>query len=151
MRSSARGTRENRERFLLTHPVNAICDRATLLQLCDAVANQGQRARAEHGGNNVIVDFTSAETTTVVNWIESDEQRRHYWLALAANALVRNERTAAIPKISAALYEAVVETLPTVDGLAGDLIPRLLLRVNFYEIAAALLTEAAAPSQQAAA
>ena len=99
----------------------------------------------------MIVDFTSAETTTVVNWIESDEQRRHYWLALAANALVRNERTAAIPKISAALYEAVVETLPSVDGLAGDLIPRLLLRVNFYEIAAALLTEASAPSQQAAA
>jgi hypothetical protein len=98
----------------------------------------------------VIVDFTSAETTTVVNWIESDEQRRSYWLAMAANALVRNERTAAIPKISAALYEAVVETLPTVEGLAGDLIPRLLLRVNFYEIAAALLAEAAETQKVAA-
>ena len=98
----------------------------------------------------MIVDFTSAETTTVVNWIESDEQRRSYWLAMAANALVRNERTAAIPKISAALYEAVVETLPTVEGLAGDLIPRLLLRVNFYEIAAALLAEAAESQKVAA-
>jgi hypothetical protein len=98
----------------------------------------------------VIVDFTSAETTTVVNWIESDEQRRHYWLTLAANALVRNDRTAAIPKISAALYEAVVETLPAVEGLAGDLIPRLLLRVNFYEIAAALLTEASESQKVAA-
>ena len=98
----------------------------------------------------MIVDFTSAETTTVVNWIESDEQRRRYWLALAASALVRNERTAAIPKISAALYEAVVETLPAVEGLAGDLIPRLLLRVNFYEIAAALLAEAS-DSQKVAA
>jgi hypothetical protein len=98
----------------------------------------------------MIVDFTSAETTTVINWIESDEQRRRYWLALAASALVRNERTAAIPKISAALYEAVVETLPTVEGLAGDLIPRLLLRVNFYEIAAALLAEASESQKVAA-
>jgi len=98
----------------------------------------------------VIVDFTSAETTTVINWIESDEQRRHYWLALASNALVRNERTAAIPKISAALYEAVVETLPAVEGLAGDLIPRLLLRVNFYEIAAALVAEASESQKVAA-
>ena len=99
----------------------------------------------------MIVDFTSAETTTVVNWIESDEQRRHYWLALAASALVRNERTAAISKISAALYEAVAETLPAVEGLAADLIPRLLLRVNFYEIAAALLAEASPESQKVAA
>ena len=98
----------------------------------------------------MIVDFTSAETTTVVNWIESNEERRRYWLALAASALVRNERTAAIPKISAALYEAVVETLPTVEGLAGDLIPRLLLRVNFYEIAAALLAEASESRKVAA-
>jgi hypothetical protein len=98
----------------------------------------------------VILDFTSAETTTVVNWIESNEERRRYWLALAASALVRNERTAAIPKISAALYEAVVETLPTVEGLAGDLIPRLLLRVNFYEIAAALLAEASESQKVAA-
>jgi hypothetical protein len=98
----------------------------------------------------MIVDFTSAETTTVINWIESDEQRRRYWLALAASALVRNERTAAIPKISAALYEAVVETLPAVEGLAGDLIPRLLLRVNFYEIAAALLAEASESQKVAA-
>jgi hypothetical protein len=98
----------------------------------------------------VIVDFTSAETTTVINWIESDEQRRRYWLALASNALVRNERTAAIPKISAALYEAVVETLPAVEGLAGDLIPRLLLRVNFYEIAAALVAEASESQKVAA-
>lgn len=99
----------------------------------------------------MIVDFTSAETTTVINWIESDEQRRRYWLALAANALVRNERTSAIPKISAALYEAVAETLPAAEGLAADLIPRLLLRVNFYEIAAALLTEASSESQKVAA
>jgi hypothetical protein len=98
----------------------------------------------------MVVDFTSAETTTVVNWIESDEQRRRYWLALAASALVRNERTAAIPKISAALYEAVVETLPAVEGLAGDLIPRLLLRVNFYEIAAALVAEASESQKVAA-
>ncbi len=98
----------------------------------------------------MIVDFTSAETTTVVNWIESDEQRRRYWVGLAASALVRNERTAAIPKISAALYEAVVETLPAVEGLAGDLIPRLLLRVNFYEIAAALIAEASESQKVAA-
>jgi hypothetical protein len=98
----------------------------------------------------MVVDFTSAETTTVINWIESDEQRRRYWLTLAASALVRNERTAAIPKISAALYEAVVETLPAVEGLAGDLIPRLLLRVNFYEIAAALIAEASESQKVAA-
>ena len=98
----------------------------------------------------MIVDFTSAETTTVINWIESDEQRHRYWLALASNTLVRNERTAAIPKISAALYEAVVEALPAVEGLAGDLIPRLLLRVNFYEIAAALVAEASEAQKVAA-
>jgi len=99
----------------------------------------------------VIVDFTSAETTAVINWIESDEQRRGHWLTLAANALARNERTVAIPKLSAALYEAVVETLPAAEGLAAELIPRSLLRVNFYEIAVALLAEAAANSHKVAA
>jgi len=99
----------------------------------------------------VLVDFTSAETTTVINWIEADEQRRHHWLTLAANALSRGDRTTAIPKISAALYDAVVESLPAVDGLAADLIPRSLLRVNFYEIAAALLREVSPEAERAVA
>jgi hypothetical protein len=133
-------------------------DPGTLFQLCgaegrstDSTKSSGPASAIQDGGNNVIVEFTSGETTTVINWIEADEQRRHYWLALAASALVRNERTAAISKISAALYEAVAETLPAVEGLAADLIPRLLLRVNFYEIAAALLAEASSESQKVAA
>jgi len=87
------------------------------------------------------VDFTSAETTAVINWIETDERRYQHWRDLTRRALTSSGRVGALPKISDALYDAVAKSLPMAEGLAGDLMPRLLVRVNFYEIANALVRD----------
>ena len=54
-------------------------------------------------------------------------------------------------KISDALYDAVSQTLPSADGLARDLLPGILMRVNFYEIAHALVRDIEQTSTAAAA
>ena len=99
----------------------------------------------------MLMDFTSAETTAVMDWIEADEQRNQLWQELAQRALRSSGRTMAISKLSDALFDAVEQTLPHTEGLAGQLVPRVLTRVNFYEIAAALVREAGNETAQAAA
>jgi|SRR5215813_10927422 len=98
----------------------------------------------------MILDFTSAETTAVMEWIEADETRNRLWHELAQRALRTSGPAMAISKLSDALFDAVEETLPHAEGLAGQLVPRVLTRVNFYEIAAALIREVANETAQAA-
>jgi hypothetical protein len=98
----------------------------------------------------MMIDFTSAETMAVVAWIEADEARNQLWHELAQRALRTSGRTMAISKLSDALFDAVEQTLPYTEGLAGQLVPRVLTRVNFYEIAAALVREADNETVQAA-
>jgi len=99
----------------------------------------------------MLMDFTSAETTAAMDWLEADEQRNQLWHELAQRALRSSGRTMAISKLSDALFDAVEQTLPHTEGLAGQLVPRVLTRVNFYEIAAALVREAGNETAQAAA
>jgi hypothetical protein len=99
----------------------------------------------------MMIDFTSAETMAVLEWIEADEARHQLWHELAQRALRTSGRTMAISKLSDALYDAVEQTLPHAEGLAGQLVPRVLTRVNFYEIAAALIREAGTEVTEAAA
>jgi hypothetical protein len=98
----------------------------------------------------MMMDFTSAETTAVMGWIEADEARNQLWRELAQRALKTSGRAMAISKLSDALFDAVEETLPHAEGLAGQLVPRVLTRVNFYEIAAALIREVSDETAQAA-
>jgi len=98
----------------------------------------------------MMLDFTSAETTAVIAWIEADEARNQLWHELAQRALRTSGPTMAISKLSDALFDAVEQTLPHTEGLAGQLVPRVLTRVNFYEIAAALVRQASNESAQAA-
>lgn len=98
----------------------------------------------------MMMDFTSAETTAVMNWIEADEGRCQLWHELAQRALRTSGATIAISKLSDALFDAVEQTLPQTDGLAGQLVPRVLTRVNFYEIAAALVRDVSQETAQAA-
>ncbi len=97
------------------------------------------------------VDFTSGETNAVINWIETDERRYRYWREMAHHAVTSFGQIAALSRVSEALYDAVARTLPESDGLVGDLLPRVLVRVNFYEIAAALIRDAEETSVDAAA
>src|SRR5258706_7815080 len=106
--------------------------------------------RINRGVTNMLMDFTSAETTAVMDWIEADEQRNQLWHELAQRALRSSGRSIAISKLSDALFDAVEQTLPHTEGLAGQLVPRVLTRVNFYEIAAALIREAGNETAQAA-
>src|SRR3954464_1619245 len=98
----------------------------------------------------MLMDFTSAETTAVMDWIEADEQRNQPWHELGQRALRSSGRTMAISKLSDALFDAVEQTLPHTEGLAGQLVPRVLTRVNFYEIAAALVPATGNKAAQAA-
>jgi hypothetical protein len=98
----------------------------------------------------MMMDFTSAETMAVMNWIEADEERNQLWHELAQRALRSSGSAMAISKLSDALFDAVEQTLPQTEGLAGQLVPRVLTRDNFYEIAAALIREVSTETAQAA-
>src|SRR6476620_4771483 len=100
--------------------------------------------------SSMMMDFTSAETMAVMNWIEADEERNQLWHELAQRALRSSGSAMAISKLSDALFDAVEQTLPQTEGLAGQLVPRVLTRVNFYEIAAALIREVSTETAQAA-
>jgi hypothetical protein len=97
----------------------------------------------------MMVDFTSSETNAVIDWIEADDMRNEQWQQLARRALAASGREAAISSISDALYDAVEQSLPVTEGIASHLLPRALVRVNFYEIAAALIREVAEEAQPA--
>jgi hypothetical protein len=133
------------EHFLLTWSGTSSCERSAIkispIRIVPAVF--WMVIAFNMRSTSMMMDFTSAETTAVMEWIEADEARNQLWLELAQRALRTSGRTMAISKLSDALFDAVEQTLPHAEGLAGQLVPRVLTRVNFYEIAAALIREVA--------
>jgi hypothetical protein len=92
--------------------------------------------------------ITSGATAAVMSWIESDERRAEHWRARARQALNGTEHAFAIGRLAAALCDEVSDAFPPMDGLASDLLPHLLVRVNYFEIAHALLDEVSSGQQQ---
>ena len=91
----------------------------------------------------MALTLTNRETFVVLHWLESDPARishvRDHALRLAAQ-----DRAIALPRLSDIIYDTLARELPELEGVASALLQAGLKRVNFYELALALLLEAGA-------
>jgi hypothetical protein len=80
--------------------------------------------------------------------MDADPERRKYWRA-RAQKLSGLDTATAVPKLSNMIYEDLSKEIPELSGVAHELLKSGLFRVNFYELALALLLEsgAAAPPE----
>jgi hypothetical protein len=88
----------------------------------------------------MALTLSNRETFLALQWLESDPQRREHFKSLAAQ-LSQRHHEAAIPKLSDAIYAALQEELPKLDGLAAQLLSSGTAKINFYELALALILE----------
>lgn len=77
--------------------------------------------------------WSNYETWAVKLWMDNDEGSYHYWKDQAE--AFRNDRSGLV----VVLKDYHEETLPELDGFAGDLCTHALGMVDWYEIAYALL------------
>jgi hypothetical protein len=88
----------------------------------------------------MALTLSNRETFLALQWLESDPARRERFRALAAD-LSKRHHEAAIPKLSDAIFAALQHELPKLDGLAADLLNSGMAKINFYELALALILE----------
>ena len=98
----------------------------------------------------MALTVSNRETFAVLSWLDSDPERRALWRE-RANKLAVLEQSAAIPRLSNMIYEELYKEIPQWDGIAAELVKSGLFRVNFFELALALLLEAGASAQPQAA
>jgi hypothetical protein len=89
----------------------------------------------------MALTLSNRETFLALQWLESDADRREHFLQLASRLSERYQE-AAIPQLSDAIFSRLQENLPKVDGLASELLSSGLSKINFYELALALILEA---------
>ena len=83
--------------------------------------------------------LSNRETFLVMNWLDGDPSRMSRVRAEAERLAKRGIETA-IPQMSDFIYEELRTSLPQVDGLFAALLSSGLSRVNFMELAHAVLT-----------
>ena len=84
--------------------------------------------------------ITSHETITAMEWISADATRRQFWLERAKEmAELGMER--AVLCLSSLLNEHVAQELRCDDPLTTALNQSTLMRINFFELAVAFLSE----------
>jgi hypothetical protein len=96
----------------------------------------------------MALTLSNRETFLALQWLEADEQRR-LELRRLAGALSKRGQELAIPQLSDAIFGRLQEELPKLDGLAAQLMGSGLAKINFYELALALLLEAESPNKVA--
>jgi hypothetical protein len=84
--------------------------------------------------------ITSHETTTAMQWITTDPTRREFWLERAAE-MKEMGMERAILSLASLLNEHVAQELRCEEPLAAALVQSTLMRINFFEIAVAFLSE----------
>ena len=89
----------------------------------------------------MALTLSNRETFLALQWLESDPDRREHFLQLASR-LSKRYQEAAIPQLSDAIFSRLQEDLPKLDGLASELLSSGLSKINFYELALALILEA---------
>jgi hypothetical protein len=97
--------------------------------------------------------LSNRETFPVMQWLEADPLLR-LTLREQAQKLMRLGIEHAIPRMSACIYQELQKELPDLQGITAELLAGGLRRVNFFELAHALLTgvdEFIAPEVPAAA
>jgi hypothetical protein len=98
----------------------------------------------------MALTLTNQETFLVLHWLESDGARISH-IRDHAKRLAHQDRAIALPRLSDIIYDAVENELPALDGMAATLLQAGLNRVNFYELALALLLETGVPVEARAA
>ena len=89
----------------------------------------------------MALTLSNRETFLALQWLESDPARRDHFYQMAAR-LSQRYREAAIPQLSDAIFSSLQEELPKLDGFASELLNSGLCKINFYELALALILEA---------
>jgi hypothetical protein len=92
----------------------------------------------------MALTVSNRETFAVLDWMDCDPQRREYWRA-RAQKLSNLDTATAVPNLSNMIYEELSKEIPDLGGVAAELLKSGLFRVNFYELALALLLESGAP------
>src|SRR4051794_36877456 len=85
--------------------------------------------------------ITSPETTTVMEWINADEERHRHWREQAKRLLAQADMSEAIATLSARLCDEITANIEQQDQLAQRFIETILLRINYYELAVSLLSD----------
>jgi hypothetical protein len=88
----------------------------------------------------MALTLSNRETFLALQWLESDPERRSHFRDLAST-LSKRYQEAAIPQLSDAIFAGLQENLPELDGLASQLLSSGLSKINFYELALALILE----------
>ena len=85
--------------------------------------------------------LSNRETFVVMSWLENDPERR---ARLRANAekLRPGGIEHAIPRMSKIIADELDLELPELEGVAREMLRSGLMRVNFIELAVAVLTDA---------
>ena len=84
--------------------------------------------------------LSNRETFLVLEWLQSDPERIAR-LSQRAQRLTVWGLESAIPRMSSAIYEELSATLPSLEGPTAAMLESGLRRVNFFELALAVLSE----------
>jgi hypothetical protein len=85
--------------------------------------------------------LSNRETFVVMCWLDEDPDRL-LRLRTEAQRLLRKGFEEALPRLSDFIYDELRRSLPPADGVFGALLGSGLSRVNFLELAHAVLTDA---------
>jgi hypothetical protein len=87
----------------------------------------------------VACTLSNRETFAVMQWLEADPSRRKA-LRVHAKKLMHSGVEYAIPRMSDHIYAELQQELPDLQGITAALLQGGLRKVNFLEIAHALVT-----------
>jgi hypothetical protein len=85
--------------------------------------------------------MSNRETFVVMCWMDEDPDRLERFRT-EARRLLRKGLEEALPRMSDFIYDELRRALPATEGVFGALLGSGLSRVNFLELAHALLTDA---------
>jgi hypothetical protein len=85
--------------------------------------------------------LSNRETFVVMCWMDEDPERLER-LRTEARRLLRKGFEEALPRMSDFIYDELRRSLPPTEGVFGALLGSGLSRVNFLELAHALLLDA---------
>ncbi len=88
-----------------------------------------------------MLTLSNRETFAVLHWLDENPKRRARVRGHAAR-LASSRGETSIPRLSELLLKELQSELPRLKGVAAEILHSGIARVNFYEIAVALLIEA---------
>jgi hypothetical protein len=85
--------------------------------------------------------FSNRETFLVLQWIEDDAERLERCRALARQ-LAKGDASTGIPRLGDAILTLLQTEVPSLQGIARELLESGMRRVNYFELALAFIQDA---------